>query len=583
MKGYMLKWLKWKIKIRWRNTWNYFSFLNLKLNGQIFFLLSILKDLTTMMVNLGIFYFLFYYFLNNPVNTNSDLNFINLTIKLISSLFGSQFSILILIIIITVLYAIQIGIVSSKRFNYSKDKEWMVSHLNLTQKETIILLFTEEMIWRLRDLSIIIIPILIAFILNTTTNALFILGLILSITFLYISLIIIVATIHNYYLKQQSGKQNFYLRLITSVIFKTSLFVLGIIIANILTPWINNFPQLSLEKKTGRLELWVKEGFTTIQEPMKPMFYNIISMIQENYYFVPLFSFVLFVIAIVIVILIYKRDIHYTTHAESTYLSSVERLYTSMFTNKKLKTLIKVFFRSKYTHNVFPILFGSMMFWLELGIFSGILRNLKNYESEISIFIISFCLYFLTFHFINPILDKLVGILSLESDGKLIVTYFLAGKTLWDVMKQKLMLIFILLIPIYVFYQIVFFFVSHIPIHLTIFIIFTNMIISILYVIILQVPSVVSPHFNYLNIEDIDDYPEKMQIKGLIVSGVSVLFNPILMIPSAFFMVNKFTYNQYILYQYIIVNTIIITIIIIILLLIKKRLQKISSTENLDV
>ncbi|XKK34189.1 hypothetical protein HFP66_31915 [Bacillus sp. A17A.1] len=118
------------------------------------------------------------------------------------------------------------------------------------------LLFTEEMIWRLRDLSIIIIPILIAFILNTTTNALFILGLMLSITFLYISLIIIVATIHNYYLKQQSGKQNFYLRLITSVIFKTSLFVLGIIIANILTPWINNFPQLSLEKKTGRLELW---------------------------------------------------------------------------------------------------------------------------------------------------------------------------------------------------------------------------------------------------------------------------------------------------------------------------------------
>ncbi|XKK20398.1 hypothetical protein HFP67_02450 [Bacillus sp. CB102A.1] len=109
------------------------------------------------------------------------------------------------------------------------------------------------------------------------------------------------------------------------------------------------------------------------------------------------------------------------------------------------------------------------------------------------------------------------------------------------------------------------------------------MIISIFYVIILQVPSVVSPHFNYLNIEDIDDYPEKMQIKGLIVSGVSVFFNPILMIPSAFFMVNKFTYNQYILYQYIIVNTIIITIIIIILLLIKKRLQKISSTENLDV
>ncbi|MCG3056786.1 hypothetical protein KZ287_31975, partial [Escherichia coli] len=82
-----------------------------------------------------------------------------------------------------------------------------------------------------------------------------------------------------------------------------------------------------------------------------------------------------------------------------------------------------------------------------------------------------------------------------------VITYLLNGKSLWDVFKYRFHLFALTSLPLFIVADILFFFVNQMPLMLSIMTLLLHIISFFFFALLMFLPGVLRPHFNYENIE----------------------------------------------------------------------------------
>lgn len=172
---------------------------------------------------------------------------------------------------------------------------------------------------------------------------------------------------------------------------------------------------------------------------------------------------------------------------------------------------------------------------------------------------------------------------SVDGEGKQVITYLLNGKSLWDVFKYRFHLFALISLPLFIVADILFFFVNQMPLMLSIMTLLLHIISFFFFALLMFLPGVLRPHFNYENIEQLDDYPDKKIVADVIRFATVGLMVPLLMLPTALFLVDSIGVSSYIVIQWGMVGMILLLFVGIALPLVSKLLVKKSSFEQINL
>ncbi len=188
-------------------------------------------------------------------------------------------------------------------------------------------------------------------------------------------------------------------------------------------------------------------------------------------------------------------------------------------------------------------------------------------------YLIVACSLFAIFFLVSEFAHFFAGQLALESDGRNIRLYFQAGQTLWDVFKQKAMLFILLVLPVYVLGELVLFLVSGMGM------------VSLLYALLLTVPalllfmlasylsSLIYPRFDFLSLEQIQEFPDKAVINQSVNMMIPSVLIPLSLLPCAFYLADWISWNGIIAVQFVIVPLLYILGSVLVLQVIRGKLK----------
>ncbi|MCQ6277573.1 hypothetical protein JMM81_22220 [Bacillus sp. V3B] len=589
------KWIKWKLIIRWKNQWNYLKlFRNIPSGNKFWILALIISTLNFIVIFFGT-YFLFKFSVFNENLINGQFNGILLSIlwKILSYVSDNYEILWSITFLFIFLFSLITGISSSKWQIHSIDKDWLTITLKLSPTKTRIYLYLESITWYTKDYFCNHLPVLLALGILTEINWLQITLVILLAFFLFIFISLITSIFHNRYLSLQKYKSNYLFK----VIFNVSLRVFAIYIAfwsgKSIAPWIKDFPLTSNDLDIQVYQEWINQGsdilislfspiFTVLQHPFLPQ--NILTMIlfdNVNVFTLLIFTTIVFLLSIVAVLLAKYQDKdfeqkYYPFKRLEEWSVNLGNLLGHHYSN----ILFKHQFRTSYFFHRFQTLMGSVPFWIQLGVFSGLLSGIEP-ETKIYFLVLSFYLFFFVFFYVDSVFTNLLGIFSLDSEGKHILIHLLAGQTLWELFKYKFRLFIVLTFPLLLIGDIIFLIFNQVEIKLSLLIISLHSVAYMLFSIILFLPSVISPHFNYLNIEQIDEFPDKKAIQDIIKFSMLGIIIPASMLPTAFLLTDMITLFNYILTQWLFMIGLFFVLIMISLRFIQLRLTKISNIDQL--
>lgn len=87
--------------------------------------------------------------------------------------------------------------------------------------------------------------------------------------------------------------------------------------------------------------------------------------------------------------------------------------------------------------------------------------------------------------------------------------------------------------------------INQVPLNISIIVGVSHLLFYFLLTIIIFLPSVISPHYNFLNIEQLEDYPDQKAVRNLIRYLTVGIFIPCLMLPIALLMSDFISISQY--------------------------------------
>ncbi|MFE3976347.1 MULTISPECIES: hypothetical protein [unclassified Peribacillus] len=592
------KWLKWKLIIRWKNQWNYIKvFRNLSVGKNLWALVCVQNIFNSFLIFFGTYFLLKYtvfneYFTNNQVKQGLVISVIFKSLSTIQDHYEVLWSIVFFLIII---FALISGINSSKWKLQSKDQDWLITTLKIRKSKANIFLYLESIVWDTKDFIFNYIPILLALGMVTQVNWLYLIGLIILTLLSYLLLTLLISILHNKYIQLQQYKWNFLFRTATNIVLRLITVYLAFLIGKITSPWVKKFPLTSNHVDYENYNQWINEGVVVIFNIFKPistiflhpyMPYNLFTDILFNgIHYNSLLKLVMILGVLVVFIFILSKV---SGNKTNTYYPFKKIEYINSFLSVLIpgtsytEILAKHHYRTEYLRYRFPAVLGSFLFWIIWGTVTGLLQTL-NYGEDIYFLIISFYLFFITYFYVYSIFTELNGMFSLDGEGKQVITYLLYGKSLWDVFKYRFHFFTLTSLPLLIIADIVFFFINHMNIMLSTLTLLLHVISFFFFSLLMFLPGVIRPHFNYSNIEQLDDYADKKIIADIIRFSTVGFIIPMLMVPTALLLVDTIGLSSYLGIQWGAVGIILFISFGILLLIISNQLSKKSTFEQINL
>ncbi|MGO1096371.1 hypothetical protein [Priestia megaterium] len=595
----LIKWLKWKLIIRWKNQWNYIKiFRDLSVGKNLWFLVCAQSIFNSFLIFFGTFFLLKYtvfndYFTNNHTTKQGLIT--GLIFRALSTLQNHYDVLWSIVFFLIILFALISGISSSKWQLQSKDQDWLITTLKIKQSTANIFLYLESIAWDTKDFIFNYIPILLALGIATQVNWLYLIGLIILTLLSYLLLTLLISILHNKYIRLQNYKGNFLFRTATNIGLRIITVYLSFFIGKTISPWVKNFPLTSNHVDYDNYNQWIDEGVNVIFNIFKPMStvflypympYNLFTDILFNgINYISLLKLSMFFAILFIAIFILskvsdnKTNIYYP-FKKIEYINSVlSRLIPG---TSYTEILAKHHYRTEYLRYRFPAILGSFVFWIMWGTITGLLQTLNRSE-DIYFLITSFYLFFLTYFYVYSIFTELNGIFSLDGEGKQVITYLLNGKSLWDVFKYRFHFFILTSLPLLIISDIVFFFVNHMTLMLSTLTLFLHIISFLFFSVLMFLPGVIRPHFNYSNIEQLDDYADKKIIADIIRFSTVGFIIPMLMVPTALLLVDTVDLQSYLGIQWGVIGIVLSILLGILFLIISNKLSKKSNFEQINL
>lgn len=561
-----LKWLKWRLYIRTKNKWGNLNFLNFNMKG-----FQILKVLLLYRFLYSIFFYVVSYFVI------SKLSYFLITpqkklgnISLLNNISFNYFiwSIYFLMVLI---YAIVIGKKISDYFMNTQDHIWLSSILGIPKKNQYIWVFGENLIWKS-------IPILFWFLpISLSINNFLELGVYVYLKVLVLSIIsYLLISLFSFYIynnisfKRQKN-MNWLSIFIVPVFLRTLIFYFMFQLGLKFSPWFIKFPLTRNGVNPEEFYKWIENGktlsLTVFSNWINSLFHFIylpnnifasfiIDSIEYKKLFFSIFIYLIIGYSVILLIKINIPSNRISNRIKLYFFNGLNRV-ALLGLNPKNYAIFKTVLTSKYVKRKLPNLYGNLFFWAMLGFFSSILSLTTN-NMKIHYLALVFLMFFPIYFYVHNIIKGFVGKISFESDKNLLLLFLISGKNIWLVFRIKLLITNLIIFPFIFIGDLMIFCIGNISIKLLFLLIGVHASSMVLFVLICTIPNILSPHFNYLNVEEINEYPDKQFIEQGLYYFMTGFFIPFLMLPTALYLTDNISDSLYITVQFtlcIIVNS----------------------------
>lgn len=578
----LLVWLKWRLKIRWRNEWSKIT---------IKFVLILFLELFKICFNLTIYLAVIFIFILHSDNLKEVVTFLNneeienlingisaLTVQektnVIWTIFFVQFCI----------FSIFSGIQASK-WELNNGDDYLFQNVFWNNQDKKFILFYEQMVWNIKRLFTSLVPFLIAIILVTRPS--FLQGLVtfLIIIVTYIIQTQLIAIIHNYLtIRKTRNERYFNYLIIQSLILKIAILTAGYFFGKAVSPWINTFPILGRVINQKAYEEWLFEGRRILQQGLNYIFdiflwkywpHNFMSqiavasseLISWIYWSAWIITsiFVLFLLARLAERQISTRVIEKPTWLEKMFLvlaKGIVRLNKQIIIAR-----VKVFCRDSYTLQRASGLFGGMLIWGLIGVCSSLIRYTES--DKVYYLVTTMVSYIIIFQLSALLFDSFLGHFSLDSDGKKLSLYLSSGQTIWNLFVQKLQLFLIISLPQFVLCELVFIILGGHAGYLMM--IFVHIVNYLCFAVVHQIAGFISPHYNFINKEQLDEYTDRTTVNTIVRMCMLSFVIPCLLLPLAFYIADYMDKTSFLIIQFVISPITILAVLIGSLFYVKRK------------
>jgi hypothetical protein len=196
--------------------------------------------------------------------------------------------------------------------------------------------------------------------------------------------------------------------------------------------------------------------------------------------------------------------------------------------------------------------------------------HLREKGGVLFIFLLS---YYHVFFYCESFFSSYKGLISLDGEGQNALLYSYTIDNLWILLKKKIFTANIYIGTTLLFSDIAIFLISSTDLIVMIWILINQFIVMAAFNILLFIPSVYNPHFNFFNIEQLDDYADRKFTSSTVTLTIVGILLPIMMIPCIFYMIGSFDLKALLLFNALSL-LMIIAIMIPVLLMLKKRTIK---------
>ncbi|WP_189018348.1 hypothetical protein [Paenibacillus marchantiophytorum] len=590
----LFQWIKWKFYIRWRNEWGKMTSIYV-----LIILLDVLKMLSYFLVSLIGFRLLIF----SPAQTSEFLSSIGGGIfqgvfELVTNfnLKSKLYYVWVLLFMQLTIFSIFSGIQASK-WELSSCEDLHIQNLPWNERQKKLLLYSEQMLWDIKQLITGYLPFAFALVVAAQYGLFQSLCLVVIVTITYLIQNHFVASLHNAITTRKlfSGKYKIIL-LLQALLCKMAIAVLGYSLGKIFSPWINAFPVIGSRVDALAYEQWLLYGKQLLFQETSYVF---LVLLNENWLHTILarvavnnsgwelwliWMGILLLLGILLpslnTNLLRKQSVSDGKFLEMPYLI-ISKWFVSA-SNRLIMTRIIIMCRAQQVQQRPSVLFGGLIIWGVIGLVVFFIGHTQS--QKVFYLVITMCMYILIYFLSTLLFDDLSGQFSFESDGRLLPMYLANGATLWHIFTQKLQLFLIASVPMFVLIQIVFICVGNIHgFWFAILILVGQAINYTSFAVINYIPSLVCPHFNFIHIEQLDEFADKGMVKAIvriIMLGVAI---PLLMLPLAFYLSDEISEMQFLWIQMGGIPVVVLTMFFTGMWFIKRQYDRYHSLEELNI
>lgn len=586
-------WIKWKIYIRWKNEWK-------RLTPTYIFIF--LVDVLKMMVFFSLSLLILDILINPPEEASKLLN--DYTGGIVKELLQQAMYLEAdtkLVYIWTILF-IQLTIMSiisgveASKWELSHKDDLILHNLACSERQKKLLLYTEQIVWRFKQLIAGFMPVILAllFLVSSSFSHFFILLFIICLTFFVQSQF--VSNLHNLATFIRMRKREYTKFIIfQSFVFKLSLAGLGYLFGTTFIPWVNAFPLIDKQVDLEAFENWQLDGQQLFLQQVSGFFqfflhnywpHTLIARTAVDSAHLLGFIFYIFIVTVLTLLLAMynaktnkERQMKDNPDFEKIFLFISKYLGIS---DSLITTRIKLMCRSQQLLQRPAVLMGGSITWSIVGACAALLSH--THSVKVFYLVLTLCIYMLTYFLSTLLFDDLSSQFSFDSDGRQLSIFIFAGYTLWHVFTQKFRIFLIASVPTFILTQLVI--VSSLTLvswKIIILILIVTIINYVAFAFVNYIPSITRPHFDFMHVEQLDDYTDKGMIKAIVRTTLLGFLIPIMLLPLAFYLANNIDEHSFVFLQLICVPILTIVAVWLGAWLIKRKHNRLFTIEELNL
>lgn len=485
--------------------------------------------------------------------------------SILENLQGNSSLMIILFGLYIMLNIYQCSIRAVKLKEDSKMTRWFLANTNVNKKKLNITLLLEEILWSFLEIITFQVPILstILIYINHSYVNVFI------IVILYVTIIMLitlfVSLIYNNYLYLLKNSRSLNILYFKEIVIRVIDFGILYFLGTTLSLWISKFPLVKRNIKLIEFQEWENSFGLDFFQKISIQFEQALYIVsKENS------SYLITMMIGIIILLIIFNSIIIKFSKEST-----ERSNNVIVLKKKdnksgvLWYNLRIFLNSDYTRRNISSLFGSVFYWSAIGFFSGVLRDITP-DNKVYYFVVIASIFYPIYFLVENIFQNLSGKYCLDGEGKNI--YFWLNKNIFYLYQTKRKIFLINTLIIVIISNTLMILTSNISIKLELIIFLVQAIFIYTLYNLFSIPSIIFPHFEYSNIEELNKYKDKKELNNTLSFIIVVIFIPIIVLPTAFYLTEYINeLKVYIIIQFLVIGIILLLVSSMLNIFIKRK------------
>lgn len=537
-------WMYWKSKVRWMQTWNNIKLFNIGNNGILPFISITMKLVgCIVMFAIGFGLALFYknYISENPF-------------------YLWQIGILLIVII----EGFNNGLLTGRWIAASNEEKWILTTTSLGTVKYIFFLWIDESIWNLRNSFFSNVAALLGVLLVFDVQ---IINLFLTIlaSLLISMLLSLIGALIQYYIHRRS----IYLKgkgVIGNVLIPLLLIPITYFIIKIMTPWLAQFPGQSNGLLIDEYLSWYKNGFnlllTNIQAYLwvidTPFYLHTLltDLLMSGYSRYNITFLGIYVLIFIVIVVLLFKTISSTESKIFVRNSKIDTLILNFFlwVRKKypsgkvqeihINGLLKVIISNYLTKRSVSSTLGLRAFILIILIFTFTHTLPSNLQQNFSIGLAILGSVLIPISIVYDVAKRMKFKLNFDSEGIQAQILFSYGASPDYMYNLKTHVLRILTISAALIWSFLFFIIMPIDIILIPLLMIFTFLVYVVASKFALLSSFLVPHYEFFNIEQLEQYPDQWQMKRSIESFISLMVTPV--IPTIAFLSKSISLSVYI-------------------------------------